>query len=164
MINLQELSKVQRVLRDRIDYKESDRFDKLILAFVVELGELANETRFFKFWSTDKEMRRKKALAEYVDNIHFLLDLGIQIHIAPYEFWFDESNVETHTYANLTGQFLWVTNSVVNLRNHSQEDRFEILVYEYLALGKMLGFAWDEIESAYYEKNKINHDRQTNGY
>lgn len=34
----------------------------------------------------------------------------------------------------------------------------------FLGLGEMLGFTWDEIEQAYYAKNKENHERQNNGY
>ena len=164
MIDLQKLSEIQRVLRDRIEYDGPDRQEKLCLAFLVELGELANETRFFKFWSIDQEMRKEKALVEYVDNIHFILDIGLGMHISNYNYWFDESNIKDHAYDNLTGQFLWVSNTVTKLWMRDQSEDFETLVYEYIALGYMLGFSWEEIEQSYMEKNKINHLRQQNGY
>lgn len=34
----------------------------------------------------------------------------------------------------------------------------------YIGLGEMLGFTWDQIEEAYYAKNKVNHERQNTGY
>jgi dimeric dUTPase (all-alpha-NTP-PPase superfamily) len=34
----------------------------------------------------------------------------------------------------------------------------------YLNLGEMLGFTEEQIEQAYFEKNKINHQRQEVGY
>lgn len=169
MINLQELSKVQKVLRDRIEYKGKDRFDKLALAFIVELGELANEVRFFKFWSNDQEMRREKALGEYVDNIHFLLDMGLALGYGEGgKYTYDSlgigHNLKSHKYDDLTYQFLWISNTASNVWNHAHEDHFELLVLEYLALGEMLGFTGEEVEKAYMEKNKINHQRQESGY
>lgn len=58
-MNLKELFEMQRVLDDRIiEEKELDGQDLLhekILALQVELGELANEWRGFKFWSKNRE-------------------------------------------------------------------------------------------------------------
>src|SRR5699024_12342750 len=34
----------------------------------------------------------------------------------------------------------------------------------FLKLGEMLGFTWEQIEESYFAKNKINHERQANGY
>src|SRR5690625_912237 len=53
-------------------------FEEKFLALLVELGELANETRCFKFWSTKSSSERETVLEEYVDNIHFLLSIGIE--------------------------------------------------------------------------------------
>lgn len=38
-MNLTELFDMQRKLREHINYNEPDRFEKLILALLVELGE-----------------------------------------------------------------------------------------------------------------------------
>src|SRR5690606_16902042 len=98
-MNLKKLFEMQKVLRDRIDYNEPDRFNKLILALLVEIGECANEWRGFKFWSTDQKPRTKEYLTnyteqdsilgpgaqwrnplleEYVDGLHFVLEIGIE--------------------------------------------------------------------------------------
>lgn len=59
-MNLKELFELQAKLDERI-YKEhppkegEDRLAKKILALQVELGELANEWRGFKYWSNDQE-------------------------------------------------------------------------------------------------------------
>lgn len=34
----------------------------------------------------------------------------------------------------------------------------------FLGLGKMLGFTWDDIQNAYFEKRQTNFERQANGY
>src|SRR5690625_2283374 len=60
-MNLEELFKIQAELDKRIVEKHGlqneDLLDKKILALQVELGELANEWRGFKFWSEDQKAR-----------------------------------------------------------------------------------------------------------
>src|SRR5690606_12185173 len=61
-MNLAKLFEMQKELDDRIlaehPIQEGEvRLAKKILALLVELGELANEARFFKFWSHDQEPR-----------------------------------------------------------------------------------------------------------
>jgi len=62
-MNLQPLFETQAKLDKRIvvqkELEEQDLLDKKILALQVELGELANEWRGFKFWSEDQEPRTK---------------------------------------------------------------------------------------------------------
>jgi dimeric dUTPase (all-alpha-NTP-PPase superfamily) len=57
-MNLEKLFDAQKVLRDRINYNGEDRFNKLVLALLVEIGECANEWRGFKFWSKNQEPAR----------------------------------------------------------------------------------------------------------
>src|SRR5690625_4897765 len=60
-LNLQKLFKTQAELDERIvkekGLEEQDLLDKKVLALQVELGELANEWRGFKFWSEDQRPR-----------------------------------------------------------------------------------------------------------
>ena len=62
MLNLVKLFEMQRQLDEHIEKEHprkpgEDRLAKKILALQVELGELANEWRGFKFWSHDQEPR-----------------------------------------------------------------------------------------------------------
>src|SRR5690625_6269037 len=63
---------------DNHQLQQKDLMEEKYLALLVELGELANETRCFKFWSTKPASARKKILEEYVDGVHFILSLGIE--------------------------------------------------------------------------------------
>jgi dimeric dUTPase (all-alpha-NTP-PPase superfamily) len=176
-MNLEKLFSMQKVLRDRIGYNEPDRFNKLILALLVELGECANEWRGFKFWSVnqlphtsavrvpcmmeeDKEYYNP-LLEEYVDCLHFILELGLEFRqIKRYKYLPD-----CYIEESLTDQF----RAVFNLTNYEvyeeyPEEWFNPLFSAFVELGKMLGFTWEQIEQAYMEKNKINHQRQEVGY
>lgn len=62
-MNLNNLFKKQLPLREKIinqhNLQEQDLMPGLILAFQVELGELANEQRSWKHWSMDQKPRTK---------------------------------------------------------------------------------------------------------
>lgn len=180
-MNLAKLFEVQKVLRDRINYNEPDRFNKLVLALLVELGECANEWRGFKFWSKDQKARTfgvkgvghgiatyNPLLEEYVDGLHFVLELGIELEYPELPF----ANFKPYSYTTPTieDQFLAIYEDVTNFKNsvayHSDDTlmNFDELVSGYVGLGKMLGLTWEQIEQAYFEKNKVNHQRQSEGY
>ncbi|ATB52712.1 dUTPase [Caldibacillus phage CBP1] len=66
-MNLQKLFDLQRQLDERIEQEHprkpgEDRLAKKNLALLVELGELANEWRGFKFWSHDQEPRTEEKI------------------------------------------------------------------------------------------------------
>lgn len=216
-MDLMQLYAQQAKLEVKISEKHprqngEDRLNKKFLALLVELSELANEWRGFKFWSDNQQPRRAKAvecslccgttdmnyeavqeaaegnggheyipceaceatgveriknplLDEYVDCLHFLLSIGFDLHIISdnqaraildkakdgliydtfesiflelYELFVEVSWKEMHTYLNAMTMFL--------------------------GLGMELGFTLEEIEQAYYNKNKVNFERQENGY
>jgi dimeric dUTPase (all-alpha-NTP-PPase superfamily) len=174
-MNLEKLFQTQKVLRDRIGYNEPDRFNKLILALLVELGECANEWRGFKFWSTNQSPRTRKArapymdlddadfynplLEEFVDGLHFILELGLEIDV-------NVSDISI-MYArewDVTKQFNNVFASVADFETTKDFHCYDNLISRYYELGEVLGFTDEQIEQAYFAKNKINHVRQETGY
>jgi len=176
-MNLQKLFETQKVLRDRIGYNGEDRFEKLILALLVEIGECANEWRGFKFWSKDQEPRtkvqwdyslddepifRNLLLEEYVDGLHFVLEIGLE-----HGYDIDLRNQETFPEASkretITKQFTKLF-SIKWGRDIGYQNNYMQGLELYIGLGEMLGFTWEEIETAYFDKNKVNHERQNTGY
>ena len=204
-MNLNELFEKQKELDEYIIKEKGlegqDLLDKKILALQVELGELANEWRGFKFWSEDNKPRTKEfceiccgvgvyigddysvydpcfycngtgfgeknpLLEEYVDCLHFILSIGLEIGVCPEEF-----DAEPIFCANVTEQFIDLFYEASHLRYEESNGRlyedylqYNIVLERFVGLGEMLGFTWDEIEQAYYAKNKENHERQANGY
>jgi dimeric dUTPase (all-alpha-NTP-PPase superfamily) len=82
-MNLKKLFELQRQLDEHIEKEHprkpgEDRLAKKILALLVELGELANEARFFKYWSHDQKPRivvrewklYEDTIKEYGDSTH----------------------------------------------------------------------------------------------
>lgn len=205
-MNLQNLFELQKQLDEHI-YEEhpvqdgEDRLAKKILALQVELGELANEWRGFKFWSNNREPRLKgykeikckwcngsgddgsgvcpdckcegyvykeynPLLEEYVDCLHFILSIGLEL---------ETTNIvidSDYTGADTTETFIFAFETVIELANSIRDGNKSYIyqVYEelfnlFVGLGeKYLGFDWNQIEQAYLNKNNINHQRQESGY
>lgn len=185
-MNLTNLFEIQRKLDAEIEEKHpttagEDRLAKRILALQVELGECANEWRGFKFWSNDQEPRKSvqvpnsemdplnigvtvgmksknPLLEEYVDCLHFILSLGNILN-------FDdvEEIEELVRCSSPTEQFIELQGTIY-LIHGGLNHLFPQLFDEFIYLGEMLGFTWEQIEDAYMSKNAINHQRQAEGY
>lgn len=207
-MNLQKLFDLQAKLEAHIEQehprqKGEDRLAKKILALQVELGELCNCWRGFKFWSKDQEPRTKTIceccdgrgyfdtglvedgtpytegciycqgtgyqvdgnplLEEYVDCLHFILSIGLELELeVETETGWDDINSNEK---DIVKQFLGVYKNISSIRDYwdIKDGWFEVFADFYL-LGKMLGFTWEQVEQAYLEKNRINHERQNKSY
>ncbi|WP_114569982.1 dUTP diphosphatase [Exiguobacterium flavidum] len=135
-----------------------NQFDDRLLALLVELGELANETRCFKFWSRKGPAPQETILEEYVDGVHFLLSLGLALNLERSSF--DEGDA----YLTATDGFLDVYNKTNVFAISRTEQSYETLMGAFLALGATLGFTQEMIFEAYVSKNEANHVRQDSGY
>lgn len=159
-LNLAPLFDMQEALDNHIRRKQNipadaDLVPDLIDALDVEIAELQNEVRYFKFWSTDRNMRRESALVEYVDGLHLFLSLGIVFGI-PREF-----EPLPHHYDDIRKQFRALKRYVYIMEGPMQ---WYIAFNLFLGLGELLGFSWSEIAQAYVKKNQVNHERQEVGY
>lgn len=56
-----------------------------ILALFTEVGEFANATRCFKYWSSKSSESKERLLDEYVDMLHFFLSIGNTMGFTPEE-------------------------------------------------------------------------------
>ena len=82
-MNVKKLSEMQKVLDERIvkehGLEGKDLEENKILALLVEVNELANETRCFKHWSTKGPSEESVLFEEYVDSLHFFLSIANDI-------------------------------------------------------------------------------------
>lgn len=176
-MNLKKMFQLQKDLDSHIENEHprqegEERFSKKVLSLLVELGELANEGRFFKYWSENQQPRTSAVrvpammeedkeyynplLEEYVDGWHFIISLGLDLEVK-------EINVVPIKQDSLTDQFIGLFNAVSTLAFGFKQS-YDHVVSAYFGLGEMLGFTWDQIEEAYISKNQINHQRQEEGY
>ncbi len=208
-MNLQKLFEIQAKLDKHIVEEKGlegqDLLDEKILALQVELGELANEWRGFKFWSENSQRRTKiehlcpycdkgrarddfsphltdecsicdgnyvlgfsnPMLTEYVDCLHFILSIGLEMKLRKDIIIIDSDYTKETLTETFNEMFFAVSELKNDIKEHSmftQKETYDALFNLFVGLGEMLGFTWDQIEQAYLDKNKVNHERQDNGY
>ncbi|MFC7321100.1 dUTP diphosphatase [Halobacillus campisalis] len=137
--------------------KEVSVIDDKILALLVEVGELANETRCFKFWSAKPSSEKSVILEEYVDGLHFILSLGLDL-----QFYYKEASLSLKKRE--TDAFLDIFTSIEHFKQEKSEASYQHLFRSYLELGNTLGFSEKDLQTAYQKKNEVNFQRQDEGY
>ena len=163
-MNTEMLFKMQKELDSHIEsqhgLEEEDLFDRKVLALLVEIGELANETRCFKFWSVKPSSDIEVILEEFVDGVHFILSIGIECGFE------DISAIDSaiSDESNTSSQFLEVYESVQKFRRSRMRDDYIHLFASYMKLAGQLGLSESQIQQAYIQKNEVNYDRQRKGY
>jgi len=162
MIDLSKLYIKQAELDQRIADNHSVTYantrERRILALLVEIGEFANATRCFKYWSNKKSEPQDIVLDEYVDGLHFFLSLGIDIKVSK----------KTYNYTkradNLTKQVL-ETYRLASLFYKNQDEKSYIKAFQaFINIVPLLKVRWSTIEKAYYKKLGENYNRQDNNY
>jgi dimeric dUTPase (all-alpha-NTP-PPase superfamily) len=161
-MQLTKLFSMQRELDSFIQnnrQQQTDVFQEKGLALLIELAELANETRCFKFWSTKGPSDDAVILEEYVDSIHFLLSLGIEKDFHTLTNW-PVAEVE----GDLTQLFLKTTSMIHRFLDELTMEAYEQVWVYYGAIANKLGFTNEDIIQAYIAKNEENYNRQHTGY
>lgn len=161
-MDLIELFDMQKQLDKRIHIEHGLEGKNLlpskILALQVELGELANETRCFKFWSNKMPSPKDVILEEYVDCLHFILSIGLDRGLR------DVKLKQIYNSNDLTDQFRDIFTYINTFQYEPTMEHYEKLFNQFLLLGRKLEFTEEEIFRSYLEKNRINHERQDQGY
>jgi len=139
-----------------VDYSVTRK--KRLLALIVELGELANETRAFKFWSRKGPSAKAVILDEYADGLHFLLSLGIDLK--------NEKKLITLRQSKLplTEQFLKVYSLSTDLAAHYDLKHYLASLQAFLNLIPALGLTTAEVVDGYHAKLAVNYQRQNTQY
>lgn len=161
-MDLQKLFTMQKELDAFIEKTQGIDFDvfrEKTLALLVELGELANETRCFKFWSTKGPSEDEVILEEFVDSVHFLLSLGIMKDYNKLTIWPADQRENA-----LTELFLQAQKGIIDFSITPTLESYEEIWKCYAAIAKSLNFNEESIIAAYISKNEKNYERQRTGY
>ena len=134
-------------------------------AYRVELGELLQEWKQFKYWKLNKGgINRDKMLEEWADCMHFALSLQIQKRISElgmeridriYERIEDGICINDEYRKDLYSEIYEIIEKCFKLN---------FVLGDTILLGMALGFTRLELEQAYWRKNKINWERIEGGY
>ncbi|SFJ13932.1 Dimeric dUTPase, all-alpha-NTP-PPase (MazG) superfamily [Halobacillus dabanensis] len=149
--------KLDLYIENQHNLEKGEKIEEKVLALLVEVGELANETRCFKFWSMKRASEKSVILEEYVDGVHFLLSIGLDLG-------YTYTSTSIDAFDSQTAAFLNVYDTVHILRMEKGEEAYREAFHAYLQLGLTLGITEWELVEAYKRKNAINYERQDQGY
>ncbi|WP_342505888.1 dUTP diphosphatase [Sporosarcina sp. FSL K6-2383] len=168
LFEMQETFDARVIARKRLEGR--NLLPEKFLALRTELGEFANEMpQTFKFWS-NKKNDNEKALVEYVDCLHFILSIGLelQVSIKDLEVATKEfgcvARTDVQTINNVFTHVNDLELNVIHNRYTAACEEYTDLFLRFLLLGTHFDFSWEQVEESYYEKNAINHVRQAEGY
>ncbi len=161
-INLEKLYILQKDLDLEIANKHHVSYEttsnKRLLALLVELGEFANETRCFKYWSNKGPSEKEIVLDEYVDGLHFFLSLGIPLKTTKYVYEIHKLNV------SLSDAIINTYNLISTFSLKRDLEHYIVAFQSYLDIISLLEVDSKEIIEAYLKKLEVNHNRQANNY
>lgn len=159
---------MQRKLDERIikekGLKGLDLLPNTVVALLVELAEATNEWQGFKHWKVNPQPK-PKLLEEIVDVLHFVLSLALKMGMKSEELYTYDDSLEGDNNYILTE--LFYHGSKIGLMNAKGNQIRELKSFMFIFFNfieQRLGFTWEQIEQAYMDKNKVNHERQVNGY
>src|SRR5690625_3877257 len=180
-MNLSKLFKIQKQLDEKIVKEKGlegqDLLDKKILALQVELGELAQNWRGFKFWSNDQEPRtqskvvchvcnghggfvhtdeyqqatepfeeclycegtgfqedKNPLLEEYVDCLHFILSIGLELGMGEIADELDLKKFDFLTSNTILSCFIGLSYDIADFYYQRENDDMVPYLYEHILL------------------------------
>ena len=155
----QRNKQLDKIYLDKYSETESRYYEKNCLGLVVELCELANESRCFKYWSI-KKPDMCNLLEEYADCMSMLLCI------------FNYYNVDTVEMVDtlMSDDILLAFNEIIRMctllidkDKVSEQSLKEIFTY-LLHIGKLLNLSNKEILDACYKKILKNEERLKTNY
>ncbi len=209
-MQIQPLFRIQKALDQKIVRKHHLEGRNLlpakVMALRVEVAELCNETRIFKYWSLKDPSAQEVILEEFVDCLHFVLSIGWEKNEQGQPFKKDlvedagemtggaSAGLENSEGLNTEGlivkkriterdaegmaaeasavrgnedtfhQFERLFRQIDCFSRQRTTQNYRLLFQALIDLGQTLGFSEEDIEQAYFDKNRVNHERQEQGY
>ncbi|MGM9985653.1 MAG: dUTP diphosphatase [Bacillaceae bacterium] len=158
-----ELFRMQRDLDDKIfnrcNINRKEVVKDKTLALLVEVGKIAATTRCFTYWKEQSPIEKKEMLANYVDGLHFLLSIGIDLAVDRHFL----CNQCVGASKSEVEKFLDVYAKIVRFGQQPSITNYMDMMKNYLRLGEMLKLLPSEIEEGYMQKNQLNKEREKCG-
>ncbi len=158
-IQAEKQKELDAFIKDNAEINSEQRYwEDRIIALMVELGEVSNEIRFFKYWSKKPASEKEVIIDELVDCLHFAFSLGNTLENKQWVIGMDDMKRPMPIiYFELIGK-------LQRLVNEKDVILFRSMLFNLCEIAFHLGYSMEDIEVAYDIKNKVNYDRQNSGY
>lgn len=161
-INIDRILELQKQLDNNIHTKHNinpkEVFEKRRLALIVEICEMINVNRCFKFWSLKKDYDKQVLGDEFVDCLHFILSISLHFDLDQTEY---EIKDVVYDDNELTLKVLYLISLAGKIESKEDCKKFIIQLFE---LAFTFGFTAQDIIDFYIKKNQVNFKRQQDNY
>ena len=131
---------------------------KRLLALIIEIGELANETRCFKYWSIKQTGEKEKVLEEYIDclfmTLYFSNITGISL----------DEEFPSSLNGDIIDTFLSLNKFASSISVVPKKEEVKKILVELDHLAKLLNFTIEDLERVTKIKTKIIESRFNSEY
>ena len=167
-MNLARLFETQKALDERILKQQGLTeipLNNMILAVIVELGEMSNDWGGFKHWKVNNQPK-EGLLEEVADVFSFLLAIGNMRFDTENIFIYENDKWSRRAIEKgITPQILALISDILEIKGGWMgEAEYSTIVTRFIFLTESLGFTREQVSDAYMSKNAENHRRQQNGY
>lgn len=162
MLNIKDIYKETKHLDElfalQYDIRSQEIIKKYKLELLVEFGELANETRCFKFWSTRQTGDKEKVLEEYIDCLFMILYFCNITNISL------EEEFPVVEEKDIITTFLTLYEYGSDLSKNFERETIKKLLVEILYLASLLDFTLDDLVRETKKKSLIIQERLESDY
>ena len=148
--------KLDAIFMDKYMSIENKYYEKNCLELIVELAELVNESKCFKYW-TIKKPNKELVLEEYADSLLMVLYMFNVYNID------SVSTIDVDMSDDILESFNILIRMCTNLMNRDNVNEMFLkeIFTRLLHIGKLLELNDNEIIDACYKKIIINHNQKT---
>lgn len=143
------------------NYQTEEKMEKDFLSLLVEIGELANETRCFKYWSVKGPSEKEVILEEFADVLTMVLCFCNYLKVEEEELNYLHTDLMMRT---VTTQFIELYQAVLNLKENYNKEMILSILSKVLVLGHSLGYDEKDMHESVLRKMKIVDDRLHSNY
>lgn len=154
----EENKKLDEMFDKLYDKHDIKTIEKNIVELLVEIGELANETRCFKYWSNKKPSDKEIILDEYADCFLMTLYFCNMVNIS-----LDEEFIAVNE-TDMVAQFKEVYKVVSKLDYNLDKKIIKEILSNIANLGKLLNFTNEDIIDGCMTKINRNKQRFETGF
>lgn len=162
MLNIKDIYKETKHLDElfalQYDIRSQEIIKKYKLELLVEFGELANETRCFKFWSTRQTGDKEKVLEEYIDCLFMILYFCNITNVSL------EEEFPVVEEKDIITTFLTLYEYGSDLSKNFERETIKKLLVEILYLASLLDFTLDDLVRETKKKSLIIQERLESDY
>ena len=162
MLNIKDIYKETKHLDElfalQYDIRSQEIIKKYKLELLVEFGELANETRCFKFWSTRQTGDKEKVLEEYIDCLFMILYFCNITNVSL------EEEFPVVEEKDIITTFLTLYEYGNDLSKNLERETIKKLLVEILYLATLLDFTLDDLVRETKKKSLIIQERLESDY